>query len=313
VKTIEKENQVKKVDVENTRSLLRKNIEGTLDEGERARLMKQLNDFEADLKSTMQSETDQQNAKLQAALEARRNKKKALREKIAAEKNAKIKEAYKDSTNKVNEGADVNGTNELAQRLVMGFDKNEVVQVSENYMDQKTQQELVDLMNALFEERSKSLRNLISELMSQKARDIEDLCAEYEPQKELLRSKRSKNLINEQEFTGGMDRLSNELTEKKMDVEIEYSEKEKRLRDDLEKIKLDAEVEQKKILKDRQTQEKMLMFQKLMDNAGEQNESVKEYLQKQMSDSDKELESFKRKAEREKAKKIEDLQAAKEA
>jgi hypothetical protein len=261
----------------------------------------------------MQSETDQQNAKLQAALEARRNKKKALREKIAAEKNAKIKEAYKDSTNKVNEGADVNGTNELAQRLVMGCDKNEVVQVSENYMDQKTQQELVDLMNALFEERSKSLRNLISELMSQKARDIEDLCAEYEPQKELLRSKRSKNLINEQEFTGGMDRLSNELTEKKMDVEIEYSEKEKRLRDDLEKIKLDAEVEQKKILKDRQTQEKMLMFQKLMDNAGEQNESVKEYLQKQMSDSDKELESFKRKAEREKAKKIEDLQAAKEA
>lgn len=135
----------------------------------------------------------------------------------------------------------------------MGFDKNEVVQVSENYMDQKTQQELVDLMNALFEERSKSLRNLISELMSQKARDIEDLCAEYEPQKELLRSKRSKNLINEQEFTSGMDRLSNELTEKKMDVEIEYSEKEKQLREDLEKIKLEAEVEQKKILKDRQT------------------------------------------------------------
>lgn len=50
-----------------------------------------------------------------------------------------------------------------------------------------------------------------------------------------------------------------------------------------------------------------------MDNAGEQNESVKEYLQKQMSDSDKELESFKRKAEREKAKKIEDIQSAKEA
>jgi Fe2+ transport system protein FeoA len=46
-----------------------------------------------------------------------------------------MKEAYKASTDKVNENADVNGTNELAQRLVMGFDKNEVVQVSENYMD----------------------------------------------------------------------------------------------------------------------------------------------------------------------------------
>lgn len=59
VKTIEKENQVKKVDVENTRNLLRKNLEGTLDESERQRLMSQLNDFEANLKSTMQSETDQ--------------------------------------------------------------------------------------------------------------------------------------------------------------------------------------------------------------------------------------------------------------
>lgn len=129
----------------------------------------------------MQNETDVQNAKLQSALEARRNKKKALRDKIAAEKNDKIKESYKNSTNKVNADVDVDGQNELAQRLVMGFDKNEVVQVSENYLDQKTQQELVDLMNALFEERSKSLRNLISELMSQKSRDLEDLSAEYEP------------------------------------------------------------------------------------------------------------------------------------
>jgi hypothetical protein len=53
VKTIEKQNQVKKVDVENTRSLLRKNIEGTLDEDERRRLMKQLADFEDDLTKTM--------------------------------------------------------------------------------------------------------------------------------------------------------------------------------------------------------------------------------------------------------------------
>lgn len=110
-----------------------------------------------------------------------------------------------------------------------------------------------------------------------------------------------------------MDRLSNEMSERKMDVEIEYAEKEKELKADLEKIKLDAEVEQKKLLKDRQTQEKMLMFQKLMDNAGDSNESVKEYLQKQMSDTEKELESFRRKADREKSKRVEEIQAAKEA
>jgi hypothetical protein len=45
-------------------------------------------------------------------------------------------------------------------------------------------------MNALFDERSRALRKYMFELLAQKAVDLEDLSQEFEPQKELLRSKR---------------------------------------------------------------------------------------------------------------------------
>lgn len=110
-----------------------------------------------------------------------------------------------------------------------------------------------------------------------------------------------------------MERLNTEMAERKMDLDIEYSDKEKAVTEELERIKLDAETEQKKILKDRQTQEKLVMFKKLMEAQGEENASVKAYLQKQMSESEKELDAFKRKADRDKQKKIDDMEADKEA
>jgi len=97
-----------------------------------------------------------------------------------------------------------------------------------------------------------------------------------------------------------MERLNAEMAERKMDLDIEYSDKEKAVTEELEKIKLDAETEQKKILKDRQTQEKLVMFKTLMEATGEENASVKAYLQKQMNESEKELDAFKRKADRDK-------------
>lgn len=115
-------------------------------------------------------------------------------------------------------------------------------------------------MNALFDERSRALRKYMFELLAQKAIDLEDLSQEFEPQKELLRSKRQKGLIDEDEFTRQMERLNTEMAERKMDLDIEYADKEKAVTEELEKIKLDAETEQKKILKDRQTQEKLVMF-----------------------------------------------------
>ena len=75
----------------------------------------------------------------------------------------------------------------LAKRIQAGFSKDEAVQVTENYIDHKNQQELTDLMNSLFEERAKALRRFILELLTQKQNALQLLSQEIEPQKELLR------------------------------------------------------------------------------------------------------------------------------
>ena len=51
-----------------------------------------------------------------------------------------------------------------------------------------------------------------------------------------------------------------------MDIEILYSDKEAEINEELEKARLEAENEQKKVLKDRQTQEKLIMFNEMMKN-----------------------------------------------
>jgi len=63
-----------------------------------------------------------------------------------------------------------------------------------------------------------------------------------------------------------MDRLNKEEHDKRMDIEILYSDKEAEINEELEKARLEAENEQKKVLKDRQTQEKLIMFNEMMKN-----------------------------------------------
>jgi len=59
--------------------------------------------------------------------------------------------------------------------------------------------------------------------------------------------------------------------------------------DEIDQIKIDAEAEQKKMLKDRQTQEKMVMFQVLIKNMDERDQ-MKQYLDRVVKDSERELE-----------------------
>lgn len=61
------------------------------------------------------------------------------------------------------------------------------------------------------------------------------------------------------------------------------------MREEIDHIKIDAEAEQKKLLKDRQTQEKMVMFSALMKNMDEKDQ-MKQYLDKALRDSERELE-----------------------
>jgi len=148
------------------------------------------------------------------------------------------------------------------------------LQVTENYLDKKSQQELVELMNSLFEEKTNSIRAYIFELMNEKQADLNTVRQEFEPQREFLRQKKAKGLLTEEEFRAALDRLHEEQTERENDVELEYSEKETRLNEEIEKVQIEAENEQKKLLKDRQTQEKLIMFKSLLSKC-EENDAMK--------------------------------------
>lgn len=77
--------------------------------------------------------------RLKAALEARRNKRRKLADKVNNEKEQKILARYRqEAGNKVLTKVDEAKAIELANRLGTNFDQNEVVQAAENYIDKKT-------------------------------------------------------------------------------------------------------------------------------------------------------------------------------
>ncbi len=69
-------------------------------------------------------------------------------------------------------------------------------------------------MNSLFEERARALRLFMLDMLTQKQQEFDDLVDEFEPQKELLRQKRVKNLLTLEEFTAALERITVEETER---------------------------------------------------------------------------------------------------
>ena len=55
------------------------------------------------------------------------------------------------------------------------------MQATENWLDSKNQQELLELMTSLFEEQARALRRYAFELTTQKTNDLEMLVQELEP------------------------------------------------------------------------------------------------------------------------------------
>lgn len=55
---------------------------------------------------------------------------------------------------------------------------------------------------------------------------MQDLKEEYEPLREVLRQRQANNLISDDDYKNQMERLNKEEHDKRMDIEIEYSEKE---------------------------------------------------------------------------------------
>lgn len=127
----------------------------------------------------------------------------------------------------------------------------------------------------------------------------------------MLRQRQANNLISDEDFKNQMERLNKDEHDRRMDIEIEYSDKEAEVQEELEKARLEAENEQKKVLKDRQTQEKLIMFNEMMKNM-DNGDQMKQYLEMQKRDAEKELEAFRKKADREKDKKIADIEVEKE-
>lgn len=76
--------------------------------------------------------------KLKEALEARKAKRRQLMDKVAKEKEDKVISMFKNNANtKVKAMSSEDKAKDLANRIKAGFNKNESVQVTENYLDQK--------------------------------------------------------------------------------------------------------------------------------------------------------------------------------
>jgi len=94
------------------------------------------------------------------------------------------------------------------------------------------------------------------------------------------------------EFTAALERITNEEIEKQQDIEISHAESEREGKDQLEIIKLQADAEQMKLLKDRQTRERLLVFGQLVVTL-EDGDQMKNYLKKSISEAERELTQFK--------------------
>ena len=105
---------------------------------EKQRYLDQLAAYENTLTEQMKAETESQNQQLLSVLEKRRNRRKNIKDKISAKKEQKILNDFKKGANsKVNIQLNIQRTTGITNRIQAGFEKDEQVQVSENFMDRK--------------------------------------------------------------------------------------------------------------------------------------------------------------------------------
>ena len=167
---LDRENNKKKQEIEQFREQMKQKIAMCGDnDAEKQRYLDQLASYENTLTEQMKAETENQNQQLLSVLEKRRNRRKNIKDKISAKKEQKILNDFKKgANNKVNIQLNIQRTTGITNRIQAGFEKDEQVQVSENFMDRKNKQELIDLMQSLFDERANALRKFMYELMKQK-------------------------------------------------------------------------------------------------------------------------------------------------
>jgi len=285
---------------------LKKRLESTNDEGEKRRLLGQLDQVDKDWADRLAQENDLQHRRLKAALEERRRARKKAKDDRAEKKEKEMVAAASAALDGI-VNVDETETEEKAQQLVGAIDEEfspeDVVQATEGYLDKAHQKELLDLMNSMFAERSKMLKKMLFEMMAQKQGEYELIGAEFAPQYAFLKEKKSKGLIGADDYKMRLEKLSEEESDRKMDIEIEFGEREQRLQDEAERLRLEKEAALKADLKQRQHLERRTALQELQRLHQDQGTLAK-YLKEQEKDIDKELRQFKRQVEKDKAEKL---------
>ena len=129
---------------------------------------------------------------------------------------------------------------------------------------------------------------MVPEMMAQKAGEYELIQAEFEPQYRFLREKKSKGLIAPADYRARLERLTEAENDRKMDVEIEYNEREQRLTDEVERLRADKEAALLGHLKQHQGLEKRSALSELA-RLQQDSEVLRQYLEEQQRLSDKEV------------------------
>lgn len=171
-------------ETEARRKELRRRMEQAGDEGERRRLMGQLDSLEKDWEQRLAAENELQAKKLKASLEERRRKRKKAQAELTTRKEEKLVEgagqALEAIIDDAQDGAEARG-HALIEKINAEFSPHEQIQATEGYLDRAHQAELRDLMTAMFAERSKVLKKLVFDMMTQKQAEYEQVAAEFEP------------------------------------------------------------------------------------------------------------------------------------
>lgn len=144
-------------------------------------------------------------------------------------------------------------------------------------------------MLSLFEERAKALRKYILELMTQKQTELEFIREEFRPRFDLLKERRIKGLINDEQYRQQVEELNKEESNKKVDAEIAIGELEQKMEEEITLQASQAKSKAEELLKDRQTKEKKMMYDLLMRKTHKDNDTIKSYLEKEKKEAEREL------------------------
>jgi hypothetical protein len=130
-------------------------------------------------------------------------------------------------------------------------------------------------MLALFEERAKGLRKYVFDQMGQKQTELELIREEFKPRFELLKQKRQKGLIpNDEAYRVQVEALTKQESERRVDAEIAIGELEQKMEEDLQLMAAHAKNKAEEALKERQTKERQMMLDLLMQHTHAENKTV---------------------------------------